>query len=190
MNLRRGFWRITLVLSVVSAIFCAFCAIGLVLDERDSARSYLQWKEGQYKEKYGVLPPKALKDLDFSVPDEPKKKGERTTLDKMATTPKEEWMPKSAVPVDIFDRIVEEQRIAEEELRGLRNGFWVNLSEEGMESICVLAFLVGGAVGFLGTWVAIWFVGLAIYELIRWIVLGFYDSKGQDVPTKSRETEG
>ncbi|MDD5326349.1 MAG: hypothetical protein PHY02_00875 [Phycisphaerae bacterium] len=180
MNLKRGFWRITLVLSVVGAIFCAFCAVGLVLDERDNARSYLQWKEGQYKEKYGILPPKALKGLDFSVPpDEFKKEGERKTLDEMATTPKKKWMPKSAVLVKeprgqgMFSDLV--QQTAEEEIRELRNGFWVNLSEERMESICVLAFLAGGVIGFFCTLVTIWLVGLSVYKLIRWIVLGFYD---------------
>jgi len=34
------------------------------------------------------------------------------------------------------------------------------------------------AIGYFGTWLVVWFGGLSIYKLIRWIVLGFRDDVG------------
>lgn len=157
MNLRRGFRRITFVLAIVIAIFCAFCAVMLVLDEHDSTQSYLRWKEGQYREKYGALssPPKGF------VIDEPKKEGEHKP--------------------DIFDRIVEEKRIAEEELRELKNSFWVNLPLSRLVGLCVLAGLGGATVGYCFVWL--------VYKFLEWLVLGFCRTADADVEQKSKTDE-
>ena len=52
--------------------------------------------------------------------------------------------------------------------------------------LCILAGLGGAAGGFLGTWLIVWFGGLAMYKLIRWVVLGFRD----DIRMNNNGTKG
>ena len=68
-------------------------------------------------------------------------------------------------------------------------GFWVNLSKPGLAGLCLLAALGSAAAGFCVTGPVIWFGGLATYKLIRWFVLGFYDSQGQE-GGEGKEFEG
>jgi hypothetical protein len=190
MNLRRGLRRITFVLAIVSAIFCAFCAVVLILDEHDSAQSYLRWKQDNFLEKYRVLPPP-----EGFVIDEPKKEDEHKPLTfDPNLLPKLPTLKRGGKKYHLtFDpnllTVIDEpkKKIAEEELRELKNSFWVNLSKHGLIGLCILTGLGGAAVGFFGTWLVVWFGGLAIYKLIRWVVLGFHDSQDKDVRGKSKE---
>jgi len=36
---------------------------------------------------------------------------------------------------------------------------------------------MGAAIGYFGVWLVVWYGGLAVYKLIRWIVLGFRDKE-------------
>jgi hypothetical protein len=91
---------------------------------------------------------------------------------------------------DVWDKMSEDEQIAtikadkEHKRKKLEESFWVNLSVRGIVFLCILAGLAGAGVGYFGTWLVIWFGGLAVYKLIKWIVLGFYDSKGKDVRGK------
>jgi hypothetical protein len=51
--------------------------------------------------------------------------------------------------------------------------FWRDLSKPELVGICGLAGIIGAMVGFLAVWFMIWFGGLVIYRLVRWVVLGF-----------------
>lgn len=134
MNLRRGFRRITFILAVVSAVFCTFCAVVIVVEKHDSVQSSLQLRLGLDEKGFA-----ALKEAGFS------------------------------------NREIKDYK---EEIIELQKGFWVNLSKPELVGLCIVAGLGGGAIGYLGTWLVIWFGGLAIYKLIRWIVLGFRDDVG------------
>jgi len=151
MNLRRGFRRITLVLAIIGGILGAIVGVSGTAAEHDYAQRRLRWEEENYINKYGHLPPP-----EAFVIDEPKKEGEH-------------WKKS-------LNRVKKE--VATEELRKLRDGFWVKLPKVGLIGLCTLAGIAGAAIGFLGTWVVIWFGGLAVYKLIKWLVLGFREDTG------------
>ncbi len=64
------------------------------------------------------------------------------------------------------------------------SGFWMQLSKGDFLGLCILAGLVGALVGFSFTWLILWFGGLAIYKLFKWLILGFRD----DVSSKQVES--
>ena len=51
--------------------------------------------------------------------------------------------------------------------------FWRNLSKPKLVGICILAGLAGASAAFCSVWLVFWFGGLAVYRIIRWVVLGF-----------------
>lgn len=79
--------------------------------------------------------------------------------------------------------ILEIKNEAEAEVRKLQHSFWLNIYTENLEYLivyCILAGLGGAVVGYLGTWLILWFGGLAVYKLIRWFVFGFYEKKTKE----------
>ncbi len=156
MNLERGFRRITLVLAIVSAIFCGFCAVMLVLDEHEREKSKLNLPEFDVR-----LIPEG--DDNKPIP----------SIETMALIKK-----------DVWDKMSEDEQIAtikadkEHKRKKLEESFWVSLSVGGIVFLCILAGLAGAGVGYFGNWLVIWFGGLGVYKLIRWIVLGFRDDVG------------
>ncbi|MFZ0035393.1 MAG: hypothetical protein WAK60_10475 [Sedimentisphaerales bacterium] len=53
--------------------------------------------------------------------------------------------------------------------------FWRNLSKPKLIGICILTSLTGAFVAFFSVWLVFWFGGLAIYRILKWVVLGFCD---------------
>lgn len=157
MNWRRGFRRLTLVLSIAVAIYCASSGIFIVCSYVESARSYLENKHAIYENNWGLdIFDRVAAETDKNMAksyyfEDPNAPFLVLDLETMATIPKEE---------------LKEMRVRDaEELKALRKGFWVTLSLWQLLGIYIISGLVGAAVGFCG----IWFV----YYFIEWIILGF-----------------
>lgn len=58
-----------------------------------------------------------------------------------------------------------------------RAKWWNGLSKSKLFGLVVLYSLGGLVVGFLGVWLILWFSGLAICKLIKWLILGFYNDE-------------
>lgn len=156
MNWRRGFRRITLVLSIIAAICCATFGVFVVNGESQTARYYLESKHKIYENSWGLdIFDRVAADTDknaekfyyFSDPNA----SIAFDLSTMASIPKEE---------------LKKMRIRDaEELKDLRKGFWVTLSRWQLLGLYIISGLAGGAVGFYGVWL--------VYHLIEWLILGF-----------------
>lgn len=168
MNPKRGLKRITLTLATVTALLCGATSINIVGARRESAKCFLVDKEGDFSNNYASLIDQAL-DLEYE-----------TRVDWEST----------ALNMQIFRRNNPYNHLADAEVRikyshdikeiqKLNSGFWVRLSKPSFVALCVAAGLVGGLAGFSGAWLFLWFpfrLGvLAIYSLIRWLIIGFCD---------------
>lgn len=96
---------------------------------------------------------------------------ERETLANLQADPVSSWW---------ISREAQADRIAKQsaEIEELKRSFWINLSKEELVGLCIMVGLGGAVVGYVGTWLALWFGGLAIYKLIKWLILGFRDNTG------------
>lgn len=99
---------------------------------------------------------------------------ERETLANLQADPVSSWW---------VSREAQAERVAElsAEIEELKRSFWINLSKEELVGLCITVGLGGAVVGYGGTWLALWFGGLAIYELIKWLIFGFRDNAGKKV---------
>lgn len=149
-NLRRGFKRVTFVLAVIAATFCAGLLASIVINEHQSAQSYLQWRREN---------PRLVLDEPF-------------TLDQMASTPKAKW---EEILEAAATNIKAEKPTAEAQLKELENGFWVSLSKGSLVGLCMLAGLAGAVAGFGGVWLGYCVIWL-VYKLLKWVVYGFCHS--------------
>ena len=61
-----------------------------------------------------------------------------------------------------------------------KKSFWYNLSIAELIGMVVLYGLGGAVVGYVGTWVVLWYGGLAIFILVGWLILGFADKNSKD----------
>ena len=66
-------------------------------------------------------------------------------------------------------------------LRKAQDNFWVNLPKSQLVGLHALAGLVGATTGFLVAFAVSWFGGLAAYESVRRLLLGFWDHLKQPV---------
>jgi len=57
------------------------------------------------------------------------------------------------------------------------NRFWVQLSKPTLVGLCIAGGLGGALAGFSSAWLVLWFGGLAISRLIKWLILGFYNDE-------------
>lgn len=60
-------------------------------------------------------------------------------------------------------------------LRIQKTRYWKDLSKPTLVGLFILYILCGLVAGFLSVWLILWFGGLAIYKIIKWLILGFYD---------------
>jgi len=77
-------------------------------------------------------------------------------------------------------------------LKGLdaaRDNFWVRLSTGQRAGLFILAGLGGTVGGYLATWAVIWFVGLAIGKLFRWLVFAVRRPASQHVEAQAPAAE-
>ena len=58
-------------------------------------------------------------------------------------------------------------------LNEARDNFWVKLPKAQLAGLYVLAGVGGAIIGYLVTWIVVWFVGRSIYRFIRWLWLCF-----------------
>jgi hypothetical protein len=159
MNLKRGFKRITFVLSIVAAITCAGLAMALTLHISTTAQGTLIREQRRYEDEYNtygteITQEQAKAELRrreaLSVGDQANEERRRT-------------------------RWAEEKAFAKARLDELANGFWVRLSKVSLVGLCIAAGLAGALAGFSLTWLVVWFGGLTIYKFIKWLILGFCD---------------
>ena len=81
----------------------------------------------------------------------------------------------------LMSSIIEDKERLENERK---KSFWYNLSTAELIGMVVLHGLGSAVAGYVGTWVilwygglALWYGGLAIFILVGWLILGFADEK-------------
>jgi hypothetical protein len=155
MNLRRGFWRITLVLAIVTSVICGVFAGIIPFEKYRTAQSHWwYWMDAA---------------LIIKRPsDEELKEFKKWRQENISPDIKVDF---NVVP----DTEQSLEDVREELLAKQKEKFWKDLPKVGLVAIVILYGLGGAAVGYIGVWFIVWFGGLAIYKLIRWIVLGFRD---------------
>jgi len=159
MNLRRGFRRITFLLAIIAGTCGAVVAVSFTIGAYRNELGYLRWKQENFSQEHG----QSWRKLTAVQWERPQK-------------PKEHW--------DIFDKVAEETRKDIGELKKLESGFCVNLSRPQLAGLCIAAAFIGGTVSFGGTWFIVWFGGLGVHKLLRWVVLGFMDNPDKEVASE------
>lgn len=164
MNLAKGLKRITLLMAIAAATGGGICFSAIPICKYYDAKN--QW---------GVMDPIVVKQ-----PNEQEIK----QFDK--------WVQEMAVKGTVIDAnyyVIDSeanfpelslpslQEIQPSLLQASKVRFWRNLSEPKLVGICILAGLAGATVSFFSVWFFFWFGGLAVYRIIRWVVLGFCDEE-------------
>ncbi|MGD2095693.1 MAG: hypothetical protein PVH77_11865 [Phycisphaerales bacterium] len=161
MNLMRGFKRIIHVLALVIAVVCGIVAGSKPVQKYHYART--NW---WYLDAPLVIRPPTEEDLvDF-----------------------EKWQQDNKVIIDANSYVIDPHSSSEQTLMTVCNNyfenqrrkFWYNLPTAKLTGIVVLYGLGGAVAGYVGTWVTLWYGGLAIFILISWLILGFADEKPKD----------
>jgi len=156
MNLRRGFQRITLILAILAGLVLAGFAGSMPFKKHRDASG---WGLGDY---IVVQPPskEEKKEFDRWV----QLKGIRESPDYFVL---EDSANGYTAPTlnSVREKLAEQQKTR----------FWRDLSRPKLVTYCVMAGVGCGIAGFFGTWATVWFGGLGVYKLIRWLVSGFTD---------------
>lgn len=166
MNWEKGLGRITFVVAVVVAIPASVLSVILTLEKHSSENHWVRWKRENYVHKYDIET--FTKDGIEFLPDNPTKteiNALKAELEKKHT----ELRNRATLSTKELFELMPETK----ELLDLENSFWVNLSTAQLKGLCILCGIAGAAIGYGGIVLVIWFGGLAVYKLIRWIVLGF-----------------
>ena len=147
MNWKRGFKRIIHVLAVVGAIAGGVSAGLEAYNEYDDARTRTVGRIERI--------------LFESIAEEQYKKSvEEDPLDENESKNQR------------INRLIEEKFEHEQKKR-----FWYNLSRAELIGMIVLFGLGGAVVGWIGTWVILWYGGLIVFMFLRWLALGFREDK-------------
>jgi len=157
MNRRRGLRRITLLLAVVSGIAGAFGAVVMVQHQQHYEENYIQWKWGNFKDKWGVTSHAGFETKESEKP--------KVDIGKFRETYPEYDDLSDA---DLQSRLNSKYSEEKAELARLEEGFWVNLSTTGL----VIGSLGGAVLGFVAVWLVL-FVAWLFYQLYKWLALGF-----------------
>jgi len=161
MNLIRGFKRITCVLAIVIAVAC-----GIVAGFSPVQRYHYARANWWYLDDPLVIRPPTEKDLaEF-----------------------EKWQQGNKVIIDANSYVIDPDSSIKQTLMTMCNNysenqrkrFWYNLPIAKLIGMVVLYGLGGAVAGYVGTWVILWYGGLAIFILIGWLILGFADEKPKD----------
>ena len=171
MNLIRGFKRITRVLAIVIAVACGIFAGFLAVQQYDDANTvranpfsrvlYLEKRIARTEENIRVLGNMNM-DKDAQGAD-------------------------SSIKQSLMSSVIEDKKALDNERKRLKvlekereKRFWYNLPIAQLIGMVVLCGLGGAVAGYVGTWVILWYGGLAIFILIGWLILGFADEKPKD----------
>lgn len=157
-NSKKGFRRLAFASAIFIAIVCAGLSVVLVLLIHSDAQSNLQWKQKQFKEKYG----ENEDSINASKNEKPIE--EYTNLTSEQRQRLQELLKKRRNFLEDSGAME-----AKAELEKLENGFCVNLSKRGLIGVYTLAALLGGIIGFIIVWLT--------YKLLEWFVLGFCDDE-------------
>ncbi|MBW8042466.1 MAG: hypothetical protein FVQ85_21070 [Planctomycetes bacterium] len=157
-NLKKGFRRLAFASAIFIAIICAGLSVVLVHLIHSNAQINLQWKQNQFKEKYGEHED-SIKALQNEKPIE-----EYTSLAPEKRQRLQELLKKQRNFLE--DSGAMEAKV---ELDKLENGFCVNLSKNSLVGVYTLAALVGVIIGFIIIWL--------IYKFLEWLALGFCDDE-------------
>jgi len=207
MNFRRGFGRITFVLSVLSALTTAiFCfllvVLGTLIPERvaynNSKNSYeniaqfwLVWDANEWiggnREAVRNLLNLQTNDSGYQY----ELREGKFTFDngKVVTLYASEVFPginkdMLYVPLNVLDKAAQSAReqAIENAIQRIKDyEYWGTKSTATFILIGIIATLAGSVFGYFTTWIIIWFGGMAIYKFLRWIIFGFRD----DIPQKT-----
>jgi hypothetical protein len=196
MNIRRGFRRITFVLSILvactAAAFCSASFSDYLNSERgaynNSKNSYeninqfwLVWDANEWiggnREAVRNLLNLQTNDRGYQY----ELREGKFTFDngKVVTLHASEVLPginkdMLYVPLDVLEKAAQsakEQSIEKAKRRLKDHEYWWTKSTITFVLVCMVAALVGAALGFLATWIA----STSIYRFIEWLILGFRD---------------
>jgi hypothetical protein len=192
MNLRRGLKRITFILSLLVALIAAALGFVGVFDTwnhecnkyniyknnyEDITNFWLVWDEdGWVDGKY-----KIISDLLNSPPPYVRFRiGDKEVVieqDDVFPGINEEMLHMS---LDVLDKKAQTAKeiailIAKNEMQQYE--WWGKKGTDEAVLLSVLTALGCAAIGYLGTWVIIWFGGIVIYKFIRWLISGFHEDE-------------
>ncbi len=165
MNLAKGLKRITLLVGIVAAIVGGIC-IGMIPVQKycDAQNQFLD-----------------LNPFVVQKPSEQEVKEFEEWVQEMAakgTVIDAHYSVISNLKAFYLEETLQQSTPSLKEIRPflLKNAnvqFWRNLSKPKLVGICILVSLAGAFVAFCSVWIVFWFGGLAVYRIIRWIILGF-----------------
>ncbi len=167
-NLKRGFRRITLVLAALLAIGCAVYTGYIPVQKRTY---YSQFSSSRSPRLCPIVKrPSEQEFREF-----------------------EEWQKEKGVSIGPEMYSISDDQSLNQTLKDfgphfLRVIYWQHLSKPGLVELITVYALGGAMVGFLAGWFLLWHVGLAIYRLIRWVVLGFRDSMAKTMDGRTVES--
>jgi len=198
MNLRRGFRRIALVLSLVVALIAGILSFVTILETWESEHFWYSkqknhyeditnfwlvwdadgWTDGRYEIVRNLLNSE-IAQFDF---------GNGIVYlyvydvfpgihEDMLSVPLPIWEEKA--------QTAKENAIQNARKQMKQHEWWGEKRSSEIILLGTLAALVGAAVGYLGAWVVLWFGGMALYKFgskfIRWLVQGFRDNTPEQV---------
>ncbi len=156
MNSERGFKRIVTVLAVPLSIVCALLIVQMIIDKHE------------HEVDKSNMP-------GFDVRLIPENYSGNKILFEMIVEgiDTDRWRYMSE-----HERIVTVRTYNKKKRKELEtNRFWVQLSKPTLVELCIAGGLAGALAGFSGARLVLWFGGLAICKLIRWLILGFYNDE-------------
>lgn len=173
MNWERGFKRITRVLAIVIAVACGGVAGFLPFQKYDDANTVsadsnwrvlnLEKRIATTKENIHVL---GNMNMDRDT------QGADSSLKQLLM---------SSI-IEDKERLENERKRQEVKENQRKKSFWYKLPKAKLIGMVVLYGLGGAVVGYVGTWVILWYGGLAIFILVGWLILGFADKNPKDDP--------
>jgi hypothetical protein len=208
MNLRHGFKRITVVLSLLVALIAAVLGFVSILDtwnyECNTYNEYKNdyenitnfwliwdangWIGGKYETVRHLLNLRQSGNEQYQYGSTEFDFGDKVvTLYTHNVFPGINknmlYMPLDALDIDA--QAAKEEAVKNAEKRMEQYEWWGERKTDEVILLCILVALVCAIIGYLGTWVVLWFGGMALYKFgskfIRWLVQGFRDDMREQV---------
>ncbi len=88
------------------------------------------------------------------------------------------------MPLNVLDKAAQsakEQAIENAKQRLKTHECWGTRSTTSFILISIVVALAGASTGYLITWSILWFGGMAMYRIFRWLIIGFRDDTSQKV---------
>ncbi|UCG54622.1 MAG: hypothetical protein JSV32_08625 [Dehalococcoidia bacterium] len=173
MNTKRGLKRTTFALAVVSALLGTVIGVSVVFNKHEKAQNFIQWKRENFVRNYGdifdILAFEDTGEFDVNVIPEDYS-GNVLPFEMIGTIEGGKWHNMSE-----SEKIAAIQAYNTKRRNELKSGFWIQLSKPSLVALCIAGGMLGTFVGFSSAWLILWFGGLAIYKIIKLLILGFCD---------------